>query len=67
MKRIGKLWTDGKDWFEGNPKDGFTKVNNDERAKEIVDSIRERTVDSGEVVAKPVNLDKKPIDTQPEE
>ena len=68
MKKITQnKWTDGEHIYEGNPKDGFTKIGDEKRAKEIVEAIRERTVDSGEIVAEPVKMDKKTVDTEDKE
>jgi len=43
MKRISKdKWTDGEHLYSGNPKDGFTRIDNDDLKDEIIAKIKER-------------------------
>ena len=69
MKRIVKdLWTDGERQYKGNPRDGFTPVDQ-ERVDTIVKAIKEhkpelKVVDSGEIEATPVTLEESTVDTE---
>lgn len=68
MKKIAKnKWTDGEHMYEGNPKDGFTKIGNGDLKDEIVTRMKDHTVDSGQIVAQPVKMDELPVDTQDKE
>jgi hypothetical protein len=67
MKRISKdKWTDGEHIYEGNPKDGFTKVGNDDLKDEIIAKIKERD-NIVEMEAHNLQQPKKEVDTESEE
>ena len=67
MKKISKdKWTDGEHLYEGNPKDGFKRIGDEKRAKEIVEAIKERD-NIVEMEAHNLQQPKKEVDTESEE
>ena len=67
MKKISKdKWTDGEHLYSGNPKDGFKRIGDEKRAKEIVEAIKERD-NIVEMEAHNLQQPKKEVDTESEE
>lgn len=67
MKKISKdKWTDGEHIYEGNPKDGFTRVGNDDLKDEIIAKIKERD-NIVEMEAHNLQQPKKEVDTESKE
>jgi hypothetical protein len=69
MKRLVKdLWTDGVKQYRGNPKDGFTPID-EAKVEEIINKIKARDTvkESGPVTLFPADkMEEKPVDPEAE-
>jgi len=68
MKKIShNKWTDGEHLYEGNPRDGFKRIGDEKRAKEIVEAIKQSNDKVVEGSAFELKQPKKEVDTEDKE